>query len=52
MGLVSEYFRGTGRFSGLETVSVRGLPRPMDDKYFPQRIYADPVYAVIGRRQA
>jgi SAM-dependent methyltransferase len=51
MGLVSEYFRQTGRYSDLETISVRGLPRPVNDKYFPQRIYADPVYAVVGRRR-
>jgi len=50
LGLVSEYFRQTGRFQELETVSVRGLPRPVDDKYFPERIFSDPVFAVIGKK--
>jgi len=50
MGLVTEYFRSSGGFTALETVSVRGLPRPVDDKYFPQRITADPVFAVIGKK--
>ncbi len=49
MGLVCEYFRQTGRFEGLETLSVRGLPRSRTDKYFPQRLFADPVFAVIGK---
>lgn len=50
LGLVCEYFRQAGRFQSLETVSVRGLPRPVDDKYFPERIYSDPVFAVIGKK--
>lgn len=51
LGLVSEYFRQAGGFQNLETVSVRGLPRPVGDKYFPERIYSDPVFAVIGKKQ-
>jgi SAM-dependent methyltransferase/FKBP-type peptidyl-prolyl cis-trans isomerase 2 len=51
LGLVGEYFRQTGRFKELETVSVRGLPRPVDDKYFPERIFSDPVFAVIGKKE-
>ncbi len=50
MGLVLEYFMGTGKFRNLETLSVRGLPRPWDDKYFPQMRYSDPVFAVWGTR--
>ena len=50
MGLVTEYFRNSGGFTALETISVRGLPRPVDDKYFPQRITADPVFAVMGTK--
>lgn len=49
LGLVLEYFRDSGRFTDLETFSLRGLPRPEDDKYYPQRIDADPVFAVWGR---
>jgi SAM-dependent methyltransferase len=32
-------------FSGLHTESLRGLPRPADDKYYRQTQYADPLYA-------
>jgi len=48
MGLVLEYFLKTGQYSRLETRSLRGLPRPEEDKYFGQIPYADPVYAVWG----
>lgn len=50
MGLVLEYFRRDDLFSQLHTYSVRGLERPTYDKYFRQLPYADPVYAVWGRR--
>lgn len=50
MGLVLEYFRQTGQFSALATESYRGWPRPADDRYYPQRFLADPVYAVWGQR--
>ncbi|MBW2514494.1 MAG: methyltransferase domain-containing protein, partial [Deltaproteobacteria bacterium] len=51
MGLVLEYFRRTQAFDDLHTYSMRGLPRPHGDKYFPERIYSDPLYAVWGRKQ-
>jgi hypothetical protein len=50
MGLVLEYFLRTGGFSDLETCSVRGWPRPLDDRYYPGVKVSDPVYAVWGRR--
>ncbi len=50
MGLVLEYFARSGKFQNLETFSMRGLPRPWDDKYFPQLRYSDPVYAVWGQK--
>lgn len=50
MGLILEYFQKSGKFKNLKTWSVRGLPRPMDDKYFPEKRYSDPVYAVWGRK--
>jgi len=50
MGLVMEYFNQTGQFVDIETWSMRGLPRPYDDKYFPELRYSDPVYAVWGRK--
>ncbi|WP_373499419.1 methyltransferase domain-containing protein [Desulfococcus sp.] len=49
MGLVLEYFERSGKFHGLETYSMRGIPRPRDDRYFPQMRFSDPVYAVWGR---
>lgn len=39
-------------FTDLHTESLRGLARPADDKYSAQRDYADPLFAVWGRRPA
>jgi SAM-dependent methyltransferase len=50
MGLVLEYFRQTRQFTELTTESWRGWPRPGDDKYYPRRRTADPVFAVSGKR--
>jgi SAM-dependent methyltransferase len=50
MGMVLEYFLKSGKYRNLETYSMRGLPRPQNDKYFGQIAYADPVYAVWGQR--
>ena len=50
MGLVLEYFLRSGGFKNLQTYSFRGLPRPHDDKYFPDLIHSDPVYAVWGQK--
>ena len=51
MGMVLEYFLRAGGFKDLQTYSIRGLPRPRDDKYFPELKFSDPVYAVWGRKQ-
>jgi SAM-dependent methyltransferase/FKBP-type peptidyl-prolyl cis-trans isomerase 2 len=51
MGLVLEYFLRTGGYKDLQTYSIRGLPRPHEDKYFPELKFSDPVYAVWGRKQ-
>ena len=48
IGLVLEYFQRSGTFSGLQTLSIRGYPRPLHDKYFPELQLADPMYAVWG----
>jgi SAM-dependent methyltransferase/FKBP-type peptidyl-prolyl cis-trans isomerase 2 len=50
MGMVLEYFGHSGGFKNLQTYSFRGLPRPHDDKYFPDLLYSDPVYAVWGQK--
>lgn len=49
-GMVAEYFVESGLFHGLETWSLRGLPRPADDKYADQLAQSDPVYGVWGYR--
>ena len=50
MGMVLEYFIRSGGYKRLKTYSFRGLPRPHDDKYFPDLMYSDPVYAVWGQK--
>jgi SAM-dependent methyltransferase len=49
-GLVTEYFRQSGGFKDLTTLSERGWPRPMDarDRYYPLIQHSDPVHAVWG----
>jgi FKBP-type peptidyl-prolyl cis-trans isomerase 2 len=49
MGLVLDYFLDSGRYRDLETLSVRGYPRPIYDKYYPELQLSDPVLAVWGR---
>jgi SAM-dependent methyltransferase len=36
-------------FAGLQTETLRGLPRPADDKYLRQTPLADPLYAAWGQ---
>lgn len=48
MGLVLEFFQKSGHYTNLHTYSIRGLPRPSDDKYAAQILFSDPVYAVWG----
>jgi len=50
MGLVLEYFNRSGRFGDFHTFSSRGWPRPEGDKYYPEFLTSDPVYAVWSRR--
>jgi SAM-dependent methyltransferase/FKBP-type peptidyl-prolyl cis-trans isomerase 2 len=51
MGLVMEYFLRSGGFADLGTYSMRGLPRPKNDKYANELLFSDPVYAVWGRKK-
>ncbi len=48
MGLVMEYFLRGGVFEDVGTTSIRGLPRPRDDKYAGELMVSDPVFAVWG----
>ena len=50
MGMILEYFLRSGGFKDLQTYSIRGLPRPHDDKYFPDLWYSDPIYAIWGQK--
>lgn len=52
MGLVLELFLKSGQYTNLNTYSMRGLPRPADDKYASQILYSDPVYAVWGHTRS
>ena len=52
MGLVLEYFIQSNAFEDLHTYSIRGLPRPHNDKYFPEYKFSDPVFAVWGRKKS
>ena len=46
MGLVTEYFIQSGQFRRINSHSVRGLSRPLDDRHALP--LSDPVYAVWG----
>ena len=50
LGLVMEYFQKSKMFKDLKTYSIRGLPRPADDKYYSEIMDSDPIYAVWGYR--
>jgi hypothetical protein len=49
MGLVAELFHAVGGFTGVTTLSRRGLPRPADDPH-SELFFSDPVYMVWGYR--
>ncbi len=51
LGLVLEYFINSNLFEKLHSYSLRGLPRPQDDKYAGQLLLSDPVYAVWGTKR-
>ncbi|MEW6078409.1 MAG: class I SAM-dependent methyltransferase [Thermodesulfobacteriota bacterium] len=51
LGLATEYFLQSGKYDKLHTWSMRGYPRPADDKYYPEQPLSDPVYAVWGYRK-
>ncbi|MEO1784479.1 methyltransferase domain-containing protein [Thermodesulfobium sp. 4217-1] len=47
VGMVLEYFIQSG-FGNINTLSIRGYPRPEGDKYFFREEFSDPVFAVWG----
>jgi hypothetical protein len=50
MGLVMEYYLASG-FGDIETLSLRGYPRPYMDDYFPALKQSDPLYLVQGAKK-
>ena len=48
LGLVTDLLAANGGFSGLSTLSRRGLPRPEDDPH-QELMHSDPVYMVWGQ---
>jgi SAM-dependent methyltransferase len=50
LGLVADFFREAGGFTDLATVSFRGYPRPVDDRYYPGLRVSDPLFGVTGRK--
>ena len=51
LGMVLGLFRLAG-FEAMGSESLRGLPRPADDRYIDQRPHADPLFAAWGRKPA
>ncbi len=52
LGMVLDFYRQSDCFQPLETETVRGLARPLDDKYIKQRPHADPVFMISGSVKA
>ncbi len=50
IGLVTEYFLASPKYRNIETFSIRGLPRPPDDKYYGKRRVSDPVFCAAGAK--
>lgn len=46
MGLILDLLRRTGGWHNCATESLRGLPRPRDDKYIALTPWSDPLYVV------
>ncbi|MFH1058357.1 MAG: methyltransferase domain-containing protein [Pseudomonadota bacterium] len=51
LGLALDCCLRAGGLTDLHTYSLRGWPRPADDRHFPEHKLSDPVYAVWGRKE-
>jgi SAM-dependent methyltransferase/FKBP-type peptidyl-prolyl cis-trans isomerase 2 len=49
-GLLLSYFINEPGFADIQSESIRGYPRPSDDRYGGQELFSDPLYAVWARR--
>jgi SAM-dependent methyltransferase len=52
MGLVTDFFKSTGRFENLATESIQGYYRPYSDPLYKERRDSDPIFAVWGQVKA
>jgi SAM-dependent methyltransferase len=50
VGLVLDYYLQSQAFEYLHTESIRGLPRPTDDKYIDRTAWSDPIFSVWGQK--
>lgn len=50
MGLVIEYFRQSGWSGKINTLSSRGMHRPVDDPHYAKTQVSDPIYAVWSQK--
>lgn len=48
LGFVLACYMTSNAFEALHTESIRGYPRPVDDKYIGERATSDPVFGVWG----
>ena len=51
-GLVTDFFKSTGRFENLSTESVQGYFRPYKDPLYREKRESDPIFAVWGQLKA
>lgn len=51
-GLILEYYMESGAYEDLNTLSMRGFPRPLDDPRIRQTFESDPIHAVWGSKRA
>lgn len=51
LGYVLDLYLKSDEFDNLQTESIRGLQRPLDDKYINERLTSDPVFAVLGKKK-
>lgn len=51
LGLVIDYYRRSGMFTGTHAESVRGHRWPEDDRYAGRLALSDPIYAVWARAE-
>jgi len=49
-GFVLQYFLNEDSFCELETETIRGYPRPAEDKYSDRKSLSDPLFVVRGRK--